>query len=124
MAGDLSDERLFSDPKRLLLDMAQEQSLAELLRLIVARASDSPRVALARIWLAQLTTDCTGCPMIDECRDRSRCLHLVASGGRSAVDPKRRVDPARRGVPPIPARRAEGRADRGHAASRSRARPR
>ena len=87
MAGDLSDERLFSDPKRLLLDMAQEQSLAELLKLIVARASDSHRVALVRIWLAQLTTDCTGCSMIDECRDRSRCLHLVASGGRSAVTP-------------------------------------
>src|SRR4051812_22542842 len=87
MTSDPSHERLFSDPKRLLLDMAQEQSLAELLRLVVARLSDSPRVALVRIWLAQPTADCTGCPTIDECRDRSHCLHLVASGGRSAVTP-------------------------------------
>lgn len=67
--------------------MAQEQSLAELLKLIVARISDSPRVALVRIWLAQPTTDCAGCPLTDECQDRSQCLHLVASGGRSVATP-------------------------------------
>ena len=74
MTGNLSHEPLFSNPKRLLLDMAQEQSLAELLKLIVARLSDSPRVALVRIWLVQLTTDCTGCPMLDACRARSHCV--------------------------------------------------
>src|SRR5256885_1904953 len=37
MSDDCNSEPLFSDPKRLLLDMAQEQSLAELLKLIVAR---------------------------------------------------------------------------------------
>ncbi len=46
---------LLEDPKRLLLDMAQERSLSELLRLIVNRLSDSNRVALARIWLARVT---------------------------------------------------------------------
>ena len=54
---------LFPDPKRLLLDMAQEQSLPELLRLIAGRVGGSPRVALVRIWLAQPTADCLGCPM-------------------------------------------------------------
>lgn len=78
---------MFADPKGLLLDMAREQSLAALLKLIIARISDSPRVALVRIWLAQPTTDCTGCRAIDQCRDRSQCLHLVASGGRSVVTP-------------------------------------
>src|SRR5262245_19097876 len=78
---------LFTDPKRLLLDMAQEQSLPELLRLIVSRISDSPRVALARIWLAQPTADCTDCPTVELCRGQSRCLYLVASGGRSAATP-------------------------------------
>jgi len=87
MTDDHTSEQLFSNPKRLLLDMAQEQSLAELLQLIVARLSDSPRVALVRIWLAQPTTDGTGCPLRDECNDRSHCLRLVASGGRSAVTP-------------------------------------
>jgi hypothetical protein len=74
---------LLSDPKRLLLDMAQQHSVAELLHLIVARFSDSSRVALARIWLAQPTADCSGCPMIEVCRAQSKCLELVASGGRS-----------------------------------------
>jgi transcriptional regulator with GAF, ATPase, and Fis domain len=87
MASNLCGEPLHADPKRLLLDMAQEQSLAELLQLIVKRLGESPRIALVRIWLAQPTTDCTGCPLRDECRDQSRCLHLVASGGRSAVSP-------------------------------------
>ena len=68
MVDDLSHEPLFSDPKRLLLDMAQEQSLPELLRLIASRLGESPRIALVRIWLAQPTTDCTGCPLRDECR--------------------------------------------------------
>jgi formate hydrogenlyase transcriptional activator len=85
MFDDPSQERLFSDPKRLLLDMAQEQSLPDLLRLIVTRISESNRVGLVRIWLAHPTTDCSGCPMVEECRDRTRCLQLAASGGRSAV---------------------------------------
>jgi transcriptional regulator with GAF, ATPase, and Fis domain len=79
---------LFVDPKRLLLDMAREHVLADLLCLVVNRLAESPRVALARIWLVQRSEDCTGCVMAAECRDRSACLHLVASGGRSAVDPK------------------------------------
>jgi transcriptional regulator with GAF, ATPase, and Fis domain len=77
---------LLSDPKRLLLDMAHQHSVAELLRMIVARLSDSSRVALARIWLAQPTADCSGCPMTEVCRVQSKCLELVASGGRSRAD--------------------------------------
>jgi transcriptional regulator with GAF, ATPase, and Fis domain len=102
MTGDFSHEPLFPNPKRLLLDMAQEQSLAALLQLIVARLSDSPRVALVRIWLAQPTTGCTGCPLLDACRDRPNCLQLVASGGRSAVSPSTewtRLDGAFRRIP-------------------------
>src|SRR5262249_31995985 len=78
---------LFSDPKRLLLDMAQEQSLPDLLRLIAGRLGASHRVALVRIWLAQPTADCPGCPRGEQCRGQLRCLYLVASGGRSAVPP-------------------------------------
>jgi transcriptional regulator with GAF, ATPase, and Fis domain len=79
---------LFVDPKRLLLDMAREHALPDLLRMVVDRLSESSRVALARIWLVQRSEDCTGCFMMAECRDRSSCLHLVASNGRSVVDPK------------------------------------
>lgn len=76
-------DHLLADPKRLLLDLAQEHSVAGLLRLIVNRISDSIPVALVRIWLAQPTTDCPGCPMPDVCRGQSQCLQLVASGGHS-----------------------------------------
>jgi transcriptional regulator with GAF, ATPase, and Fis domain len=101
----MSDELcapLFVDPKRLLLDMAQQSSLDELLKLIVARISSSPPVALVRIWLAQSTADCIDCPTIDECRNRSHCLYLVASGGRSVVTPATewtRLDGAFRRIP-------------------------
>src|SRR6476620_1206804 len=76
---------LFLDPKRLLLDMAREHTLPDLLRLGVGRLAESPRVALARIWLVRPSADCCGCPMVAECSDRSECLHLVASNGRSAT---------------------------------------
>jgi transcriptional regulator with GAF, ATPase, and Fis domain len=86
MSHEGNSAHLLTDPKRLLLDMAQEQSLTTLLRLIAVRASEAPRVALIRIWLAQPTAECIGCPLSDACRDQSRCLHLVASGGHSVVN--------------------------------------
>src|SRR5947209_17210020 len=79
---------IFADPRRLLLEMAREHALPDLLRLVVDRLAESPRVALARIWLVRRSEDCDGCVMPAECRDRSACLHLVASAGRSSVDPK------------------------------------
>jgi transcriptional regulator with GAF, ATPase, and Fis domain len=78
---------LFVDPRRLLLDMARERRLADLLRLVVDRLVESPRVALARIWLVLSSEDCANCDAL-ECRDPSKCLHLVASNGRSVVDPQ------------------------------------
>lgn len=79
---------LFVDPRRLLLDMAREHALPGLLRMVVDRLAESPRVALARIWLVQRSEDCTGCLMAAVCPDRSACLHLTASNGRSAVAPQ------------------------------------
>src|SRR5215475_3982720 len=78
---------LFRDPRRLLLDMAREHELPRLLRMVVDRLAESPRVALARIWLVQPSAGCTGCPMPAECQPRPTCLHLVASNGRSVVHP-------------------------------------
>ena len=80
-------EPLFLDPKRLLLDLASERSLPKLLDLVTRRLAGSPRVSLARVWLIQKSLDCSGCLMARECPDRSLCLHLVASGGQSVVDP-------------------------------------
>src|SRR3954470_10758678 len=84
----VSTTPLFADPRRLLLEMAREHALSALLRLVVDRLAESPRGALARIWLMRRSEDCDGCVLPAECRERSACLHLVASAGRSAVDPK------------------------------------
>lgn len=80
-------EPLLSDPKRLLLDLAHQQSVPDLLQLIVTRLSETDRIALVRIWLAQATANCSGCPSVDVCRTQTQCLHLVASGGRSVASP-------------------------------------
>ena len=75
---------LVRDPKRLLLDLAEQHHLPELLPLAVRRLAESPVVALVRIWLVQppLEGDCERCHLAAECENRDRCLHLVASAGR------------------------------------------
>ncbi|MEQ9410202.1 MAG: sigma 54-interacting transcriptional regulator [Fuerstiella sp.] len=80
---------LFDDPKRLLLDLAQERDLSSLLNLLVTRISGSDAVALARIWLVRPGDICQTCRLRGECPDRSQCLHLVAGNGRSLTDPDR-----------------------------------
>jgi len=69
--------------KCLLLDIAQQRSLNDLLWLIVRRLADRPPVVLARIWLIRLGDICSTCRLKEECPDQTRCLHLVASAGRS-----------------------------------------
>ena len=88
MANELSPDSVLSDPKRLLLDLAQVQSLPALLLLIVSRLTETSRVALARIWLMQPISECDGCPMPDACQAQTQCLRLVASGGRSITAPE------------------------------------
>ncbi|HWA99564.1 MAG TPA: sigma 54-interacting transcriptional regulator [Pirellulales bacterium] len=80
-------EPLLSDPKRLLLDLAQQHSLSDLLQLIVSRLGDGNQIALVRIWMTQPTSSCSECPSIDVCRTQVQCLALVASGGRSIAAP-------------------------------------
>lgn len=74
---------LFADPKKLLLDMAEVRSLADLLEMIVRRIADSPSVCLARLWLKRPGGPCESCPMRSQCPDKTECLHLMASAGRS-----------------------------------------
>ncbi|MCZ6599200.1 MAG: sigma 54-interacting transcriptional regulator [Planctomycetota bacterium] len=77
----------FDSLKRLLLDMARERSLEALLGMVVRRLAERAPIALVRIWLLGPGDICPDCPMRAECPDRSRCLHLVASAGRSIVTP-------------------------------------
>jgi transcriptional regulator with GAF, ATPase, and Fis domain len=69
--------------KCLLLDIAQQRSLNDLLWLIVRRLADRPTVVLARIWLLKPGDICSTCRYKEECPDQRQCLHLVASAGRS-----------------------------------------
>jgi transcriptional regulator with GAF, ATPase, and Fis domain len=63
--------------------IVQERSLEVVLNTIVRELGECKTVALARIWLIEPGDICAVCPMRDECTDQSKCLHLVASGGRS-----------------------------------------
>ena len=67
----------------LVLDIAQQRSLDDLLWLIVRRLVDRPTVVLARIWLMRPGDICATCRFKQECPDQTKCLHLVASAGRS-----------------------------------------
>jgi transcriptional regulator with GAF, ATPase, and Fis domain len=100
--GEVGFPPLMDDPKRLLLDLAREHAVESLLHLIVSRLTEQGRVALARIWMAQPTTQCTGCPLEHACRDQTQCLQLVASGGHSvspAEAPWTAIDGAFRHMP-------------------------
>jgi transcriptional regulator with GAF, ATPase, and Fis domain len=71
--------------KDLLLEIGQQGSLDAVLRVVVERLAGEEHIALARIWLTRSGDICSKCPMPDVCADRDRCLHLVASAGRSLV---------------------------------------
>src|SRR5262249_27321477 len=68
--------------QQVSLAIAQERSLDRiLLRLVEGLATEGG--ALARVWLLGAGDICTTCPLREECHDQTRCLHLVASAGRS-----------------------------------------
>lgn len=95
---------IVDDPKRLLLELAAMHQLTDLLPLAVQRLSEASQVALVRIWLTQppLPNDCSTCHVAKECPNQERCLHLVASSGRSLVDANekwRRLDGSFRRCP-------------------------
>ena len=72
----------------LVLDIAQQRSLNDLLWLIVRRLADRHTVVLARIWMIQPGDICATCRFQEECPDQTQCLHLVASAGRSGGEDK------------------------------------
>jgi formate hydrogenlyase transcriptional activator len=68
--------------KELLLELAQERSLEDLLPLITRRLAEHEDVALARLWLIDKGDLCARCRNVAACADRTVCLHLVASAAR------------------------------------------
>jgi transcriptional regulator with GAF, ATPase, and Fis domain len=72
--------------KELLLELAQERSLDDLLPLITRRLAEHEDVALARLWMLDKGDLCASCPNASACADRTACLHLVASAARGRDD--------------------------------------
>jgi transcriptional regulator with GAF, ATPase, and Fis domain len=68
--------------RELLLELAQERSLDDLLPLVTRRLAEHEDVALARLWLVDRGDRCSDCRNASACADRTACLHLVASAAR------------------------------------------
>jgi len=66
---------------KLLLEIAQEQSLDLLLKKLVHRILERPYVARVRIWLVEKGDICSSCIRRADCPDQTRCLHAVVGGG-------------------------------------------
>jgi transcriptional regulator with GAF, ATPase, and Fis domain len=85
-----SDSRF--DPNRaaqLLLDIAHEQSVDQLLHKLVSRAVERPNVGCVQIWLVDKGDICSTCVQRPLCKDQTRCLHLAAGACRrsAGLDP-------------------------------------
>src|SRR5262245_13552191 len=87
MSDDHGSHPLFAEPSGSSWTWPRNNRCPSCSGSLPAALATSPRVALVRIWLAQPTADCTDCPTAEQCRGQSRCLYLVASGGRSTVPP-------------------------------------
>jgi transcriptional regulator with GAF, ATPase, and Fis domain len=73
------------DLRDLLLNVGQQRDLDGVLASVCQELADLDPIALARAWLLQPGDICASCPMRRDCPDQARCLHLVASAGRSSA---------------------------------------
>jgi len=76
----------FESFQLLLLEMAQQRSVDELLQLVTSSLASTCNVALARVWMITPGDICNTCNEYAACQDKSRCLHLMASRGLSLND--------------------------------------
>jgi formate hydrogenlyase transcriptional activator len=72
--------------KSLLLEVGHGRNPAVTLHRLCTGLAELEGVALARLWSIEPGDICASCPMRGECPSQARCLHLVASAGRSQVD--------------------------------------
>src|SRR5215831_5053047 len=70
----------------IALAVAEARSVDVVLQRIVNGLCGQPGIALARIWLIAPGDICSSCAARPECPDQTRCLHLLASAGRSLHD--------------------------------------
>lgn len=72
--------------KTLLLDLAQQRAVEDVLSLAVKSLGTARDSALVRIWLVEPDNTCPTCAERATCAGRGHCLHLKASYGKSRVD--------------------------------------
>ncbi len=75
----------------IALSVANEQSASKVFRKIVSGLADDTNVVLARIWLIEKGDICKDCTKSEVCHNHSKCLHLVASDGRSINNKDKRI---------------------------------
>ena len=66
---------------QVMVAVAQNLSLSEVLRTVVQGIAGCANVVLTRLWLFGPGDLCASCRFADDCQDRTRCLHLEASAG-------------------------------------------
>ncbi|HTH46698.1 MAG TPA: sigma 54-interacting transcriptional regulator [Candidatus Limnocylindria bacterium] len=86
---------------QVMVSMARNRSLTDVLSAIVSGIAQCQNVVLARLWLIQPGDICEACRLRPECPDQERCLHLVASAGnpRDKTQNYSRLDGAFRRFP-------------------------
>jgi transcriptional regulator with GAF, ATPase, and Fis domain len=67
----------------LAATVAGEHQTGAVFEVIVRGIAQQRGIALARIWLISAGDLCATCSAVTKCRDRARCLQLVASAGAS-----------------------------------------
>lgn len=78
---------------QLLLDLAKERSVGPLLRKIVDCGVENTQFVFSQVWLVEKGDLCASCKYRSNCTDQSRCLHLVAGGGKSRLSTAKGVHP-------------------------------
>lgn len=73
----------FESFQQLLLEMAQQRSVDDLLHLVTSSLVSNRNVALARVWMVGAGRHLRDLRGIYGMPDQSRCLHLTASRGLS-----------------------------------------
>ena len=77
----------FVNIRKLLLELAQHHSVEVVLKLAVDTLAAVSSVALVRVWLIEPGDLCASCKDSKQCPDKSSCLHLKASAGKSLIVP-------------------------------------
>lgn len=77
----MSTDTSCSHLEYIALQMTSSLELKEVLKIITEGLVDTLGASLARLWLFKPGDICSRCFRIEDCLNRKRCLHLVASAG-------------------------------------------